>query len=336
MTHPVYDKQVRRRRAVLGLLVVVSLILLTAYFGESAGEPAAHRAARRLRCSRPCRRAPAARSSRCVTCSAGSATRRARRRSATSSRTSATDCSTEVVGLKRSRCRRTRSCASTLQVDENSLQDYDTRTVRVIGRPSNNLLLDRLEVDAGSSDGVRVGNPVVADGGLVGHVSFVAHGTGVRDAHHRPELQRVGEGARTGWGTAGLLKPSVGDPLDLLVQLLPRHARIRVSDIVVTAGFRTGDDEGLYPPNVPIGRVTKAGPGGARERPAGARRADRRPAASRLRADPRRSVGDVRRARAGGAVIPEGYQLALRLTALGFLTVVIQTAARSRRSPSSA
>ena len=33
----VYDKTVRRRRAVLALLVVSSLILLTAYFGESAG-----------------------------------------------------------------------------------------------------------------------------------------------------------------------------------------------------------------------------------------------------------------------------------------------------------
>ena len=34
-----HDKQVRRRRAVLALLVVVSLILLTAYFGESPQSP---------------------------------------------------------------------------------------------------------------------------------------------------------------------------------------------------------------------------------------------------------------------------------------------------------
>ena len=34
-----HDKQVRRRRAVLALLVVVSLILLTAYFGEKDGGP---------------------------------------------------------------------------------------------------------------------------------------------------------------------------------------------------------------------------------------------------------------------------------------------------------
>ncbi len=30
-----HDKTVRRRRAVLGLLVVLSLLLLTAYFGEA-------------------------------------------------------------------------------------------------------------------------------------------------------------------------------------------------------------------------------------------------------------------------------------------------------------
>ena len=34
-----HDKQVRRRRAVLGLLVAISLILLTAYFGESPSSP---------------------------------------------------------------------------------------------------------------------------------------------------------------------------------------------------------------------------------------------------------------------------------------------------------
>ena len=34
-----HDKQVRRRRAILGLLVGVSLILLTAYFGESPSSP---------------------------------------------------------------------------------------------------------------------------------------------------------------------------------------------------------------------------------------------------------------------------------------------------------
>src|SRR5581483_3094713 len=37
--HHVHDKQVRRRRVVLGVLVAVSLILLTAYFGETPSSP---------------------------------------------------------------------------------------------------------------------------------------------------------------------------------------------------------------------------------------------------------------------------------------------------------
>ena len=37
-----YDKTVRRRRAVLGLLVASSLILLTIYFGESSANGGLH------------------------------------------------------------------------------------------------------------------------------------------------------------------------------------------------------------------------------------------------------------------------------------------------------
>jgi rod shape-determining protein MreC len=42
------------------------------------------------------------------------------------------------------------------------------------------------------------------------------------------------------------------------VQLLPRHARIELEDVVVTGGFRTTRLESLYPPNIAIGRVTEA------------------------------------------------------------------------------
>ena len=73
--------RVRRRRSAGGgqssrLLVACSLILLTAYFGESAGGGLHSRPARRAGGRRArSRRARAARSSRSATCSAGSATR---------------------------------------------------------------------------------------------------------------------------------------------------------------------------------------------------------------------------------------------------------------------
>jgi rod shape-determining protein MreC len=141
------------------------------------------------------------------------------------------------------------------------LDAYEKRTVRIIGRSPNNLLRDTLQVNAGSGDGVRVGDPVIAGGGLVGHVTTVAGGTAIVTLITDPSSivsARVLNGASN--GEYGLVKPSVGDPLDLLVQLLPRRARIDEGDVVVTAGSRADRLESLYPPNIPIGRVTTADP----------------------------------------------------------------------------
>jgi len=254
----VYDKQVRRRRAVLALLVVVSLILLTAYFGESAGSPL-HSVQRGVVTVLSPIQEGASRALKPVRDLFGWFGDTARAKKERDQLRAQRDrLLQQVVGYQVA-LQENAQLRSTLALDKSDLQGYDKRTVRVIGRPSNNLLLDRLEVDAGSSAGVRVGDPVVADGGLVGHVSFVTPSTAFVTLITDPS-SGVSAKVLNGAGDTGLLKPSVGDPLDLLVQLLPRHARIAVDDVVVTGGFRTSRLESLYPPNVPIGRVTKADP----------------------------------------------------------------------------
>ena len=253
-----YDKQVRRRRAVLALLVVVSLILLTAYFGESAGSPL-HSVQRGVVTVLSPIQEGASRALKPVRDLFGWFGDTARAKKERDQLRAQRDrLLQQVVGYQVA-LQENAQLRSTLALDKSDLQGYDKRTVRVIGRPSNNLLLDRLEVDAGSSAGVRVGDPVVADGGLVGHVSFVTPSTAFVTLITDPS-SGVSAKVLNGAGDTGLLKPSVGDPLDLLVQLLPRHARIAVDDVVVTGGFRTSRLESLYPPNVPIGRVTKADP----------------------------------------------------------------------------
>jgi len=254
----VYDKQVRRRRAVLALLVVVSLILLTAYFGESAGSPL-HSVQRGVVTVLSPIQEGASRALKPVRDLFGWFGDTARAKKERDQLKAQRDRLLEqVVGYKVA-LQENAELRRTVQLDENSLQDYDKRVARVTGRPANNLLLDRLEIDAGSSAGVRVGDPVVADGGLVGHVTFVAHNTSFVTLITDPSSS-VSVKVLNDVGDTGLLKPSVGDPLDLLVQLLPRRARIDQDDIVVTAGFRTSGLESLYPPNVPIGRVVKADP----------------------------------------------------------------------------
>jgi rod shape-determining protein MreC len=255
----VYDKQVRRRRAVLVLLVVVSLILLTAYFGESAGSPL-HSVQRGVVTVLSPIQEGASRALKPVRDLFGWFGDTARAKKERDQLKAQRDRLLEQVVGYQVAVQENTELHGLLQVDDsNGLDAYDKRTVRVIGRPPNNLLLDRLQVDAGSSAGVRVGNPVIADGGLVGHVSFVASDSSFVTLITDPSSSVSVKVLDTA-GDTGLLKPSVGDPLDLLVQLLPRHARVRQENVVVTGGFRTTRLESLYPPNIPIGRVTKADP----------------------------------------------------------------------------
>ncbi|HKG02751.1 MAG TPA: rod shape-determining protein MreC [Conexibacter sp.] len=254
-----YDKQVRRRRAVLVLLVVVSLILLTAYFGESAGSPL-HSVQRGVVTVLSPIQEGASRALKPVRDLFGWFGDTARAKKERDQLKAQRDRLLEQVVGYQVALQENDELHRVLALDDsNGLDAYDKRTVRVIGRPPNNLLLDRLQVDAGSSAGVRVGNPVIADGGLVGHVSFVASDSSFVTLVTDPSSSVSVKVLDTA-GDTGLLKPSVGDPLDLLVQLLPRHARVRQEDVVVTGGFRTTRLESLYPPNIPIGRVTKADP----------------------------------------------------------------------------
>jgi len=63
-------------------------------------------------------------------------------------------------------------------------------------------------------------------------------------------------------GDTGLLVPAVGNPNQLLLQNLqppsPGQAGPVPGQLVVTAGFTSGALDSLYPPGIPIGRVSNA------------------------------------------------------------------------------
>lgn len=254
-----YDKHVRRRRAVLGLLVVVSLILLTAYFGESAGSPL-HSVQRGVITVLSPVQEGASRALKPVRDLFGWFGDTARAKKERDQLKSQRDTLLQQVVGYQVAIEENEELRRILALDDsNGLDAYDKRTVRIIGRAPNNLLRDTLQIDAGSGGGVRVGNPVLAGGGLVGHVSTVASGTSIVTLITDPSSS-VSVKVLNGKGEFGILKPSVGDPLDLLVQLLPRRARIAPEAVVVTSGSRSSRLESLYPPNIPIGRVTRADP----------------------------------------------------------------------------
>jgi len=128
-------------------------------------------------------------------------------------------------------------------------------TARVIAC-SPTVWYSTVKIDKGSSDGVKVDQPVVASGGLAGKVTNVTGGTSevtlVTDASSAVSAQIMPEGA------SGIVQPEVGNPKKLLLDFVEKGKRVTEGTTVVTSGFRSSRVESLFPRGIPIGKVTKA------------------------------------------------------------------------------
>ena len=119
------------------------------------------------------------------------------------------------------------------------------------------LWYQQVGVNAGSADGVAVGDPVIGDGALVGRVSIVS-GSSSEILLISDHTVGVGAEVQNRNGDVGVLSPAVGS--QLLLQDLPTRASVSPGDLVVTSGFRQGKLQSLYPPGIPIGRVSSFSP----------------------------------------------------------------------------
>jgi rod shape-determining protein MreC len=132
---------------------------------------------------------------------------------------------------------------------------YEKVTGRVIAR-SPSVWFSDVTVDVGSGNGVAVGDPVVTGDGLVGHVSAVTGGSAqvtlIADHSSAVAAKIVPNGAQ------GILKPSVGDPGDMILEYLDTEKIVGKGQMVVTSGWRGEGIESSYPPNIPIGKVAEA------------------------------------------------------------------------------
>ena len=125
---------------------------------------------------------------------------------------------------------------------------------RVIAR-SPTVWYSTIKIDKGSSDGVRADQPVVAPGGLVGKVSRVTGGTAevtlITDSESSVSAQVMPDGAN------GIVQAKVGNPREMLLDFVEKGRRISEGATVVTSGFTSDKVESLFPRGIPVGRVTK-------------------------------------------------------------------------------
>jgi rod shape-determining protein MreC len=246
----VHDKQVRRRRAVLLALVVVSLILLTAYFGQPQSSPL-HTLQRGIvqvlspiqegasKVLTPFRDVAGWFSD---TLHAKSRADQLQKQNSSLRAQLAQAQSAELLN---------RQLAKQVGLDQsNSIAAYQKLSASVISHDAT-LWYETVEVNKGSSDGVRINDPVVWEGGLVGKVSAVGS--------TYSEVTLITDHT---FAAAGVLVPRVGNPNQLVLQDLPTinpgQPAPQVGQQVVTLGFKNGPLQDLYPAGIPIGQVSDA------------------------------------------------------------------------------
>jgi rod shape-determining protein MreC len=249
----VYRKQVRRRRAVLTLLIIGSLLLLTVTYGQGSGglqrgvstifSPLQEVADRALKPARDF-----------VgwfdqTFEARGENERLRDELAEAR-------SLAVAG---SQARQENAQLRKLvALDRGPLlasSAYEPVTGRVIAR-SPTVWHSAVTIDLGRGDGVRVDDPVVSGAGLVGRIASAQAGSSqvslITDQATAVSAKVLPSGAQ------GVVKPEIGDPEDLILDFIESARKIGTGQEVVTAGWRASELNSLYPPSLPIGEVTRA------------------------------------------------------------------------------
>lgn len=242
----------------LALLVVVSLILLTAYFGESPQSPL-HSVQRGIVQVFSPVQAGASKVLSPVRDVANWVSDTLRAKSNVDKlRRQNRDLVAQLATLKTEELQNKQLTAEVGLEQTIGIRNYHPVGANVIVRDPS-LWYQQVEVDAGSDEGVSTGDPVLADGGLVGDVTTVDASVSIVNLITAPDIAVTAQVTNNA-GDQGILAPSVGNPNQLLLQDLPGRAQINPGDQVVTAGFKSGSLTSLYPPGLPIGTVISVNP----------------------------------------------------------------------------
>jgi rod shape-determining protein MreC len=112
-----------------------------------------------------------------------------------------------------------------------------------------------LQINKGTSDGIRVGDPVINGAGLVGKIETAWGGGAVVTLITDPEFATGGITSAS--QEPGSVVPAVGAPGDLLFNFVDNPTKVKKGEIVYTAGTTTSRLESRYPPAIPIGKVDR-------------------------------------------------------------------------------
>jgi rod shape-determining protein MreC len=249
-----HDRAVRRRRAVLAALVLSSLILLTAYFGESSGGGlhAVQRGAMEVL-------AP-------IQEGANRALKPFRDLFGWFGDTLDAKSQRDQLRAERDRLRRQvgeltvensqvrQRAGLSAQNGSGGMSRYSPVEARVYQR-SPSTWDQTVLINKGTSDGLRVDQPVLNESGLVGRIEAVSDGNAQVMLLTDPAFGVSAKVAKS--QEPGTIGPVQGTPGDLLLDNLAKPQDVRKGDLVITAGTTTQRLKSPFPAGIPIGEVSR-------------------------------------------------------------------------------
>jgi rod shape-determining protein MreC len=254
-----HDRAVRRRRAVLVVLVATSLILLTAYFGESSNgrlHSVQGGVASVL--------APVQEGANRVTKPVrdlfgwfGDTLDAKGQRDAYKRQVQSLQAQLNTV---QGQLNTAKQLAGLKDVDSTQGMDrYDPVNARIfVHSPSS--WYQTVSINQGSDAGIAVGDPVLSAGGLVGKVDHVNGGIAHVTLITSPNFSVPGiTGGTDRPREPGTVVSTPGAPNDLSFEFVDNLANVHVGDSVFTAGTTPDATKlpDLYPPDIVIGTVRK-------------------------------------------------------------------------------
>ena len=248
-----YRKQVRRRRAVLALLVVGSFVLLTITYGQGSNglqrgvstifSPVQSVADRALKPARDL---------------VDWFDKTFDARGENSRLKSELARSREQAVAGQEAMQENAELRKLVKLDRDPVlaaSAYEPITGRVIAR-SPTVWRSSVNIDVGSGDGVHVDDPVISGDGVVGRIAAAEPGSSqvmLLTDHASAISAKV-----LPTGVQGVIKPEVGDPEHLILDFINSTKLVHGGQTVVTAGWCAQGLCSHFPPGLPLGEVTRA------------------------------------------------------------------------------
>ncbi len=271
-----YRKQVRRRRAVLVGLIVISLVLLSSHFSEAESGPlhAIERGVSTVLSP--------------LSGVAEQALKPARDLinwfdETFAARGENEQLRAEVAELRaqvaagRDAVAENADFQKLLGLDRSAaLGEFEPVTARVIAR-SPTVWFSTVTIDEGSGAGIERNDAVINADGLVGRIREVTGGSAQVELITDPDnavsaealptadIEDAVSTALASENPTGIVAPVAGDPNDLLLDFIDQQVPIEENQTLITAGWSNGIVSSAYPPGIPIGRVAQTEAGGQDE-----------------------------------------------------------------------